>query len=76
MDDRELQFDKIMRINAYLIETYGDKLWEDFGVEKTGDPTKDMHSILKIFDEIYKIEKKKYPLMWHEYCLCRDNNEK
>lgn len=65
----ELQYDKIMRVNAYLLEKYGDKLWEEFGVEKTGDNAKDMFSVMFIFDEIYKIEKEKYPAMWYEYAL-------
>lgn len=69
MNDKEKQYDKIMRVNTYLVERYGDKLWEEFGFEKTGDTEKDMFSVMKIFDEIYKHEKEKYPLMWYEYCL-------
>lgn len=64
-----MQYDKIMRVNAYLLEKYGDKLWKEFGVEKTGNTAKDMFSMMFIFDEIYKIEKEKYPAMWYEYCL-------
>lgn len=70
----EKQYDKIMCVNAYLIEKYGSKLWEEFGIEKTGDTFKDMPSILAIFDEIYKKQKEKYPLMWYEYCLCGNGN--
>lgn len=67
--DLEVQYDKIMRVNMYLLEKYGDKLWEEFGIEKTGDTARDMFSIMIIFDEIYKREKEKYPLMWYEYAL-------
>lgn len=67
-ESNEEQYDKIMRVSAYLIEMYGDKIWEEFGIEKTGNDYKDMFSMLKIFDEIYRLEKEKYPLMWYEYC--------
>lgn len=65
----EQQFDKIVRVSTYLLERYGDKLWEEFDIEKTGDTQKDMLSTMKIFDEIYKREKEKYHLMWYEYSL-------
>lgn len=65
----EQQYDKIVRVSTYLLERYGDKLWEEFGIEKTGDTAKDMIYSMKIFDEIYKREKEKYPLMWYEYSL-------
>lgn len=65
----EEQYDKIMRVSAYLLEKYGDKLWKEFGIEKTGDNARDMFSMMLIFDEIYKVEKEKYPLMWYEYAL-------
>lgn len=65
----EQQYDKIVRVSTYLLERYGDKLWEEFGVKKTGYTQKDMLSTMKIFDEIYKREKEKYPLMWYEYSL-------
>ncbi len=65
----EQQYDKIVRVSTYLLERYGDKLWEEFGLEKTGDTAKDMIYSMKIFDEIYKREKEKYPLMWYEYSL-------
>lgn len=65
----EQQYDKIVRVSTYLLERYGDNLWEEFGVKKTGDTQKDMISAMKIFDEIYKKEKEKYPLMWYEYSL-------
>lgn len=68
--DKDVKYDKIMRISIYLFEKYGDKLWEEFGFKRTGDTTKDTISIMKIFDEIYKREKEKYPLMWYEYCCC------
>lgn len=68
--NKEQQYDRIMRVSSYLFERYGDKLWEEFGFEKTGDTSKDMLSAMKIFDEIYKREKEKYPLMWYEYCCC------
>lgn len=67
--DLEMQYDKIMRVSAYLLEKYGDELWKEFGIEKTGDTEKDMLSSMRIFDEIYKREKEKYPLMWYEYSL-------
>ena len=67
--EREEQYDKIVRVSTYLFEKYGDKLWEEFGIEKTGDSAKDMFSMMIIFDEIYKREKDKYPLMWYEYSL-------
>ena len=63
------QYDTIMHINTYLLRRYGDKLWEEFNIEKTKDTKKNMISAIKIFDEIYKREKEKYPLMWNEYCL-------
>lgn len=69
-DDTEKQYDKIMRVSTYLLEKYGDELWKEFGIEKTGDTMKDMFSVMLIFDEIYKIEKEKYPAMWYEYALC------
>lgn len=65
----EQQYDKIVRISTYLLERYGDNLWEEFGVKKTGNTQKDMLSAIKIFDEIYKREKEKFPLMWYEYSL-------
>lgn len=68
--NKEQQYDRIMRVSSYLFERYGDKLWEEFGFEKTGDASKDMLSAMKIFDEIYKREKEKYHLMWYEYCCC------
>ena len=68
--NKEQQYDRIIRVSSYLFERYGDKLWEEFGFEKTGDASKDMLSTMKIFDEIYKREKEKYPLMWYEYCCC------
>ena len=52
--EREEQYDKIVRVSTYLFEKYGDKLWEEFGIEKTGDSAKDMFSMMIIFDEIYK----------------------
>lgn len=69
-EQSEEQYDKIMRVNTYLLEKYGDKIWEEFGIKKTGDAARDMFSAMKIFDEIYKREKEKYPLMWYEYALC------
>lgn len=68
--DKDMKYDKIMRISTYLLEQYGDNLWEEFGFKRTGDTAKDTISIMKIFDEIYKREKEKYPLMWYEYCCC------
>lgn len=65
----EQQYDKIVRVSTYLLERYGDKLWEEFGLEKTGDTAKDMIYSMKILDEIYRREKEKYPLMWYEYSL-------
>lgn len=67
--DMDQQFDKIVRINYYLLEKYGNDLWKDFGMKKTGDKITDMWSAMKIFDIIYEQEKKKYPFMWYEYCL-------
>ena len=73
--NKEQQYDRIIRVSSYLFERYGDKLWEEFGFEKTGDASKDMLSTMKIFDEIYKREKEKYPLMWYKYCLCANENQ-
>lgn len=73
--NQEQQYDRIMRVSSYLFERYGDKLWEEFSFEKSGDASKDMLSALKIFDEIYKREKEKYPLMWYEYCLCANEKQ-
>lgn len=68
-EDREQQYDKIMRVSTYLFEKYGDELWKEFGFQRTGDVAKDMRATMKMFDEIYKREKEKYPLMWYEYSL-------
>lgn len=67
--DMDQQLDKMMRVNCYLMEKYGSELWKDFGMEKTGDKLADMQSAMKMLDMIYEQEKKKYPLMWYEYCL-------
>lgn len=66
--DRDIQVDKVMCVNMYLLEKYGDELWKEFGLEKTGDTMKDMFSAMAIVDEIYKRQKEKYPHMWYEYC--------
>lgn len=71
MNNEELlkQYDKIMRLNYYLLEKYGKDLWKDFGIEMKGGYMTDMITVNKILNEIYEQEKKKYPKMWYEYSL-------
>lgn len=69
--DNENSYDKIMCVNAYLVEKYGGELLKEFGYELTGDNQKDMFVLLKVFGEIYRKVKEKYPNIWYEYVCCR-----
>lgn len=75
-EEKQIEYDKLMKVNWYLAERCGDGLWKEFGVERTGDNIQDLFSVMKIIDKIYEIQKEKYPAMWYEYSLCNPQIQK
>lgn len=68
-DKNELnkKYDKIMKVNMFLLEKYREDLFKEFEIKDEND----FVSIVKMFDKMYEIENKKYPLMWYEYGISK-----
>lgn len=67
LNDKVKDFDKIMKINIYLMRKYGDKLYKDNGFTKTENVSENYLAISKICDKIYEEMNKEIPKMWYEY---------
>lgn len=63
----EKEYDKIMKINYYLLKKYRSEIFEEFGIPEDGDDVETMRKIMDAFDRMYKEVQAEMPLMWYEY---------
>ena len=54
--------DYFYKIDLWLLRKYGDKLYEEFGIDQN-----DILAILKMFNAIYEEQCKEMPLPWYQY---------
>lgn len=54
--------DYLYKISMWLIQKYGDELYERFGIDKN-----DIFAVMKMFDTIYEEQCKEMPLTWNQY---------
>ena len=70
MTDEEMKnVDFVMKINMWLVDTYREDLLNrlDININGTEEETEKSINLSYIFNKIYEIENRKYPLPWYKY---------
>lgn len=68
-DKKDKEIDKLVKVNWYLMEKYGEEILKEYGVSENDNQFQRFFKVNSAFDRIYEEMCKKYPYMWCEYAL-------